>query len=161
MHHPHISPLNRSIPAVVVIRMVVTWQITPTLMREATPNKHPLGRPPSAYEMIAVDTHCTRMRVLWGRHGGQRSAGRKAAVVRVSRVLLTWPCDPHPSVRGGAAVVIVAARQWSVGGKVVVVVVRVIRVVLTWGQPSSSLLPDSGAWGGRQPSSSFVSFAWC
>jgi hypothetical protein len=45
----------------------------------------------------------------------------------------------------GAAVIVVAARQWSVGWKAAVVVVRVIRVVLTWGQPSSS----------------FVSFAWC
>ena len=127
-NHPHISPLNRSIPAIVVIHMVVTWQISPTHMREATPDKYPLGRPPSAYEMVAVDTHRTRMRVLWGQHRGQWSAGWKAAVVRVIRVVLMWPCDPHPSVRGGAGVVVVAAIR---------------------------------AWGGRQPLSLVVSFAWC
>ena len=33
---------------------------------EPSPNKHPLGRPPPAYEMMTIDTHCTRMCVLWG-----------------------------------------------------------------------------------------------
>ena len=62
-NHPHFSPLNCSIPAVVVIRMVVMWQISPTHMQEATPNKHPLGWPPSAYKMVAIDTHSTWMHV--------------------------------------------------------------------------------------------------
>ena len=127
-NHPHLSPLNRSIPAIVVIRMVVTWQISPTHMREATPDKHPLGRPPSAYKMVAVDMHCTWMRVLWGQHQGQWSVGWKAAIVRVICMVLMWPCNPHPSVRGGAGVVVVAATR---------------------------------AWGGRQPSSLVMSFAWC
>ena len=57
---------------------------------EPSPYKHPLGRPPPAYEMMTVDTHRTWMPLLWGQSEGSRECHG-----------FVNPCGSTPRVRTG------------------------------------------------------------
>ena len=51
-----------------------------------SPYKHPLGRPPPAYEMMTVDMHHTWMHVLWGQVRGGGVWGKR-------QWLSWWLCE--------------------------------------------------------------------